>query len=187
MPPPAKKTLAGTMAPVPRSTSDQTVDGVMGDGVAGPALAASTEDPAAGDSLMPNPGTDAGNELTDAKIAAAEARTDAKFRDVDVKFERVLGEMRLGFQELRTGFQELRTDITSFKGEVGIQLAGMQTKADARSNMQWIIGTLAALMVAVAGLIVGSFQTGVSVFQTGASGGVLSPRPSPLAVPSARQ
>ena len=50
MPPPAKKTLAGTMAPIPRSTSDQTVDGVVGDGVVGdgvvgPALAASTEAP----------------------------------------------------------------------------------------------------------------------------------------------
>jgi len=141
---------------------------------------------------MPNPGPDPDNELTDAKIAAAEARTDTKLRDVDVKFERVLGEVRLGFQELRTdmasvrlGFQELRTDMAAFKGEVGTQLAAfkgevgtqltafkgevrtqlaaMPTRAEARSNMQWIIGTLAALIVAVAGLIIASFQTGFAL------------------------
>jgi len=39
----------------------------------------------------------------------------------------------------------------------------MPTRAEARSNMQWIIGTLAALIVAVAGLIVASFQTGLAV------------------------
>ena len=105
---------------------------------------------------MPNPGPDPDNELTDAKIAAAEARTDTKLRDVDVKFERVLGEVRLGFQELRT-------DMAAFKGEVRTQLAAMPTRAEARSNMQWIIGTLAALIVAVAGLIIASFQTGFAL------------------------
>ena len=115
---------------------------------------------------MPNPGPDPDNELTDAKIAAAEARTDTKLRDVDVKFERVLGEVRLGFQELRT-------DLASFKGEVGTQLAAMPTRAEVRSNMQWTIGTLAALILAVAGIIVASFQTGLAV-------GVLPPKPPQL-------
>jgi len=153
----------------------------MVDTAAIPTLASSAPAPATGDSLMPNPGPDPDNELTDAKIAAAEARTDTKLRDVDVKFERVLGEVRLGFQELRTdmasvrlGFQELRTDMAAFKGEVGTQLAAfkgevrtqlaaMPTRAEARSNMQWIIGTLAALIVAVAGLIIASFQTGFAL------------------------
>ena len=112
---------------------------------------------------MPNPGPDPDNELMDAKIAAAEARTDTKLRDVDVKFERVLGEVRLGFQELRTDMASFKTDIVSFKGDVGIQLAAMPTKAEVLSNMQWIIGTLAALIVVVAGLIVASFQTGLAV------------------------
>ncbi len=127
---------------------------------------------------MPNPGPDPDNELTDAKIAAAEARTDTKLRDVDVKFERVLGEMRLGFQELRTdiaafkgefGTQltalkgEVGAQFTAFKGEVGAQLAAIPTRAEARSHMQWTIGTLAALIVAVAGLIVASFQTGFAL------------------------
>ncbi len=117
---------------------------------------------------MPNPDPD--NELTDAKIAAAEARTDTKLRDVDVKFERVLGEVRLGFQELRTDMASSKTDIVAFKGEVMTQLAAMPTRAEARSNMQWIIGTIAALIVAVAGIIVASFQTGLAV-------GVLPPKP----------
>jgi len=122
---------------------------------------------------MPNPGPDPENELTDAKIAAAEARTDTKLRDVDVKFERVLGEVRLGFQELRTDMASSKTDIVAFKGEVMTQLAAMPTRAEARSNMQWTIGTLAGLMVAVAGLIVASFQTGLAV-------GVLPPKPLQL-------
>jgi hypothetical protein len=87
---------------------------------------------------------------------------------VDIKFERLLGEVRLGFQEVQT-------DIASFKGDVGTQLAAMPTKADARSNMQWIIGTLAALIMAMAGPILTSFQTGVSV-------AVRPPRPSPAEV-----
>ena len=154
MTPPATASLAGTTAPLSHSTSERTVDTV-----AGPMRVSSADAPGTGDSPMPNPGPDPDNELTDAKIAAAEARTDTKLRDVDVKFERVLGEVRLGFQELRT-------DLASFKGEV-------QTKAEARSNMQWTIGTLAALILAVAGLIVASFQTGLAV-------GVLPPKPPQL-------
>jgi len=107
---------------------------------------------------MPNPGPDSDSELTDAKIAAAEARTDTKLRDVDVKFERVLGEVRLGFQELRT-------DMASFKGEVGTQLAAMPTKADARSNMQWIIGTVIGTGLTLGALTLGDRANILSAFQ----------------------
>lgn len=96
---------------------------------------------------MPDPGPDPASELTDAKIAAAEARTDVKLRDVDVKFERLMGEVRLGFQELRT-------DMASFKGEVGAQLAAMPTRAEARSNMQWTIGTVIGTGLALGALLV---------------------------------
>ena len=134
---------------------------------------------------MPNPGPDPGNELTDAKIAAAEARAE---RDL----ARLEGSLGQDFEGLRTDMATFRGDvlkamadqgaamatfrgdlvkavadqtasIASFKGEVGTQLAGMPTKAEARSNMQWIIGTIAALMLAVLGLVVASFQTGIAV------------------------
>ncbi len=144
---------------------------------------------------MPNPGPDPGNELTDAKIAAAEARTE---RDL----ARLEGSLRQDFEGLRTDMATFRGEvlkamadqgaamatfrgdlvkavadqtagIASFKGEVGTQLAAMPTRAEVRSNMQWTIGTLAALIVAVAGIIVASFQTGLAV-------GVLPPKPPQL-------
>jgi len=150
-----------------------------------PTRASSADSPATGDSLMPNPGPDPDNELMDAKIAAAEARAE---RDL----ARLEGSLRQDFEGLRTDMATFRGDvlkamadqgaamatfrgdlvkavadqtasIASFKGEVGIQLAGMPTKAEARSNMQLIIGTLAALMLAVLGLVVASFQTGLAV------------------------
>jgi hypothetical protein len=193
-------------------------------------------EPNSGDSLMPN----AGDELTDAKIAAAEARAERDLARLEgtlrQDFEGVrtdmatfrgevlraiadqgaamatfrgdlvnavagqtagiasfTGEIHNDLQAMRTDMssfkgevhndlQAMRTDMASLKGDVGIQLAGMPTKADARSNMQWIIGTLAALIVAVAGLIVASFQTGLAV-------GVLPPKSpqleaAPVVVPA---
>jgi len=135
------------MAPLSRSTSDQMVDTA-----AIPTPASSAYAPATGDSPMPNPGPDSDNELTDAKIAAAEARTDTKLRDVDVKFERVLGEVRLGFQELRTNNASFKTDIVAFK-------------AEARSNMQWIIGVVIGTGLTLGALTLGDRANILSAFQ----------------------
>ena len=110
---------------------------------------------------MPNPG----DELMDAKIAAAEARTDTKLRDVDVKFERVLGEVRLGFQELRTEMASSKTDNVAFKGEVMIQLAAIPSRAEARSNMQWIIGTVIGTGLTLGALTLGDRANILSAFQ----------------------
>jgi hypothetical protein len=108
---------------------------------------------------MPNPS----DELTDAKIAAAEARTDAKLGQVDVKFERMLGTVELGFQSLRT------------------ELAGMPTKGEIRSGLLTIVLTIVGVGVGLAALvapmIIADRSNILSAFQAGGGGTVPQPPP----------
>lgn len=104
---------------------------------------------------MPN----SSDDLTDAKIAAAEARTDGKLGQVDVKFERLLGTVELGFQSLRT------------------ELAGMPTKSEIRSGLLTIVGVGVGLAALVAPMIVADRSNILSAFQAGGGGTVSHPPP----------
>ena len=105
----------------------------------------------------------ASDNLTDAKIAAAEARTDVKLKDVDVKFERLLGMVELGFQSLLT------------------ELAGMPTKTEIRSGLLTIILTIVGVGVGfvalVAPMIIADRSNILSAFQAGGGGAVQQPPP----------
>jgi hypothetical protein len=125
-----------------------------------------TDNPETTGDAMPNPS----DELTDAKIAAAEARTDAKLGQVDVKFERMLGTVELGFQSLRT------------------ELAGMPTKSEIRSGLLTIVLTIVGVGVGLAALvapmIIADRSNILSAFQAG-GGGTVSHPPPPAQKPAA--